>query len=142
MTATEAAPGRKSPAKSPLKSQQRAVLALLVAGRNITSAARETGVSDRSIRRWLATEAFRAELDRQQEGALAEARGILRGNAAAASTSLVRSMALASQANDGEALRRASATLLELVIRLSELDLSDRIRVLELKLAEQPGARR
>jgi transposase-like protein len=43
-----------------------AVALLLAGGKSIVAAARQLGVGERTIRRWLDTEAFRREVDRQR----------------------------------------------------------------------------
>lgn len=111
--------------------QARAIAALLAAP-TVEAAARQAGVGERTLRRWMRREDFREALHAAQEEALAMAVARLGAASGEAVDALCRNLRCGTPAVEVQAAR----ALLEAVLRLGEhLDLASRVEELERRLA-------
>lgn len=118
--------------------QQRAIEALLT-HETQQDAAKAARVGQRSIRRWLTQEPFRAALARQRTRLLEEAGTVLARGASRAANSLVRMAG--GELPPSSARVQAARAVLDLALRAAELDdVLKRLAELE-ALAEQAKAR-
>jgi len=104
-----------------------------------TEAAAVAGVSTRSLRRWMGTPAFRAELARRRARQLDAAAGELSRGAAAAARALI---AVADGTSKGSTARVAAAkAVIDLASRFADrTELDQRIAALEAALAAGASA--
>lgn len=131
--------GQEADALEALTAPQVAALEALLACRTLTAAAAQAGCSRRSLLRWQAEPAFRAELLRQRRQRLElalQAVGESVGRACATLVALLDAQ--------GEGVRRAAARdLLELAVKVAQDDLEERLLAVEARLAalSQDGAK-
>lgn len=112
--------------------QERALSSLLLDG-SPSRAGAAAGVSERSVRRWLDSEPFRAEYQRRARSLAADAGVDLLAASAQAVATLRAGMASGSAATRV----RAARCVLELASRLADDDLADRLAELERRVVEQ-----
>ena len=107
-----------------------AALAALIAGRSIIDAAAQSGVSERSLRRWLKDPAFRLQLERAQAEVVAQTCSRLATIALAATGVLMKAMA--DPTASASARVQAARTALEMALSYREaVELETRLAAIE-----------
>lgn len=115
----------------------RAIVALL-GQPTLAGAAREAGIGERTLRRWLhEDDAFRAAYRDARSAALAHATGCLRAASARAVETLTELMG---QEEKPEVRARAAMAVLTLGLKAEELDLADRMDAIERRLDRNAGS--
>jgi hypothetical protein len=121
-----------------LRPNQRRALAALLAAPTLAEAAARAGVGERTLRRWLRDAAFRAELHRAQDEAMAQA---TRQSLAAMTEALQTLQAIMHDPTAQPSARVSAAkSILEHAARLYEATtLAERLAALEQKVATERG---
>jgi hypothetical protein len=121
-----------------LRPNQRRALAALLAAPTLAEAAARAGVGERTLRRWLGDAAFRAELHRAQDEAMAQA---TRQSLAAMAEALQTLQAIMHDPTAQPSARVSAAkSILEHAARLYEATmLAERLAALEQKVATERG---
>lgn len=120
-----------------LSRKQEAGLLALVVSNSVSEAAAQAGVSQRTVTRWLGTDAFRDAYRAQARETSAQAVTALMGGQLRAVEVLLKGLD-----SDTDAVRTRTATkLLELGIRVREDDIAERLEALERAVELERAAR-
>ena len=115
-----------------LSPRQEAACLALLAGSDTTAAARVAGVSERTMRRWVASMPFREALRAEARSQAQQARAYLLGAQRAAVATLRQCL----HAESAATRTRAARAILELGVKHTEIDHEDRLADLERRMHE------